>query len=292
MRKTNQLRTIISADGVGFHSAMSKVRKSVKAAATAFATFTATGLILATKEAVAFEKQMAEVNTIGNLTVGELEKVRKQVLDLSTEFGASTDELTGGLYQALSASIPKGNAIEFLRVATKAGIAGVTDTATAVDGLTTILNAYQKESSEAGKISDMMFATVKGGKLNFEELSNSVGKAAGTAKLLGVSVDELLSGFVTMTKKGFTADEASTMLTQTMQGLITPSEELKDIYGKLNVETGTAAVKTFGFQQLLQKLIERTDGTAEGFKRLIPGIRGFKGLSALAGRSAIRALMD
>ena len=95
------------------------------------------------KDFRAFEKQMAEIETLltgvdevmkDELTVG--------VVSLSKEFGFAVKDLTRGLYDIISATVPAGQAIDFLRIATKASIAGLATVAESVDILTSLYNAY------------------------------------------------------------------------------------------------------------------------------------------------------
>jgi len=119
------------------------------------------GIVLAMRRAQEFNKQMAQVATLADI---DLNKMKKQVRSLSVEFGLAKDELTKGLYDAISAGVPKENAFEFLRTASKTAIAGAATTAESVDLLTTAINAFGYEASDAEKVSDILFTAVKQGK--------------------------------------------------------------------------------------------------------------------------------
>ena len=90
---------------------------------------------------------------------------------MAVEFGESTEALTNGLYDILSASIPAEKALDVLTVAVKAAKAGMTDTATAADAITTVLNSYGLSAGRAQDVSDLLFTVVKRGKLTFADLS-------------------------------------------------------------------------------------------------------------------------
>jgi len=157
-------------------------------------------LVTMTKKAARFQKAMNEVNTIARLSRSELKDLGDEVLSLGAEIGATSEDLTSGLYQALSAGVPKDNVIEFLRVAGKSSIAGVTSLETAVDGLTTVMNAYGLESKDAMMVSDKMFQIVKDGKINFEQLAGNISKLAPMAKAAGLSMDEMSAAVATAVK--------------------------------------------------------------------------------------------
>lgn len=189
----------------------SAIKKSFAVAGTAIATFATKGAIDFTN----FEKKISEVFTLipdaGKDAFGKLEQ---GVRSLSVEMGVDLTDAVNGLYQAISAGVPHGSAIEFLETASKASIAGVSTLETSVGALTTIINGYGLEMEEAEKVSDILFSVVKNGVTNFTELGTNVGKVTPIASALGVEIDELGSLFVVLTKQmgaGKTA-EAGTAL--------------------------------------------------------------------------------
>lgn len=202
----------VEKEGTSFATKFgSAIKSAMRVAGTAIAGFATKGAVDFTK----FEKGITEVFT---LIPDAGEKAFKQLEDgvrsLSVEMGVDLNDAVKGLYQALSAGIPADNAIDFLKTASKASIAGVATLETSVGALTTILNGYGMEADEAGRVSDVLFSVVKQGVTNFTELGQNVGKVTPIASALGVSIEELGAMFVTLTKQmgaGKTA-EAGTAL--------------------------------------------------------------------------------
>lgn len=130
---------------------------------------TVTAMGLATREAMKFNKSMAEVSTLlSGTSKKDFELFKKEVLDFSSSIGIASDEVVPALYQAISAGIPKENVFDFLEVAGKSSIAGVTNLATSVDGLTSVVNAYGQDTISVNKASDLMFTTVRLGRLTLK----------------------------------------------------------------------------------------------------------------------------
>ena len=125
--------------------------------------------VKAAKEASNFEKELRKVSTLFKGDASEsMGKFRKEILDLSEKTGESVGILTGGLFDIVSAGV-KGSetvkgATELLDVASKAAIGGFTDTGTAVDVLTTILNSYKQTTEEAAAVSDKLITIARLGK--------------------------------------------------------------------------------------------------------------------------------
>lgn len=176
------------------------------------------------KMAADFEGSMREVNTMMGLSQEEFENLSDQVLETAKDVGKAPEEMSKALYQVVSAGIPAGEAIEFLGVAAKAAIAGVTDAETAVDGITTVINAFGMQASEAQHVADVMFTTVKGGKTTFEELSASLFQVAPIAASAGVEFEEVAAALATMTKQGVPTKIATTQLRAAIQSILKPTE--------------------------------------------------------------------
>jgi TP901 family phage tail tape measure protein len=146
------------------------------------------------------------------------DKMKKRLLDgareISTAYGIPVTDALQGMYNALSAGIPKENVVDFLRVASEAAKGGVASLADAVGAITTVLNGYGMEASKARDVSDVLFTTVVGGVTNFTELGANIGKVTPIAAALGVSFSDVGAMFADMTSKlgdGKTA-EAGTQL--------------------------------------------------------------------------------
>jgi len=117
------------------------------------------------KAFASFDKGMRGVFTLlPDLNDEIRNELTEGVKDLSEELGIASSKVVPALYQAISAGIPQENVLDFIRTAGKAAIGGVTDLETAVDGLTSVVNAYGAETMSASRASDIMFTAVRLGK--------------------------------------------------------------------------------------------------------------------------------
>ena len=151
----------------------------------------AIGLIAAIKHAHSFRVEMAGVSVMLGDNAHLTKEMSREIGILSATFGEAKNVLAKGLYDILSAGAPAAEAMEFLEVALRAAIGGATDTATSVDALTTVINAYGLAASDAGRVSDIMFQIVKDGKVTYAELAENIGKLAPIAKVAGLTLEEL-----------------------------------------------------------------------------------------------------
>lgn len=111
-----------------------------------------------------FEDAMAKVNTIADTTQVPLDELEKQILDLSSQTGISASEIADNVYNAISAGQKTGDAVNFVSNATKLAKAGFTDSASSLDILSTVMNAYGLEAEKVNNVSDMLIQTQNKGK--------------------------------------------------------------------------------------------------------------------------------
>ena len=133
-------------------------------------------------------------------------------IDLVKQYGFEIQDVNKALFDAISAGVPAGDAIAFLNESAKLAIGGVTDLGVAVDGTTSILNAYKLYVDQTATIQDAFFSAQKAGKTTVEELSSAIGQIAPIAANAKVPFQDLLAAISTLTTGGLSTDEATTSL--------------------------------------------------------------------------------
>ena len=245
------------------------------------------------KMGIDFEKSMAEVATlIPDISEKAFGKMKDDVLDLSAELGVATNQSVPALYQAISAGIPRENVMEFMTVASKVAIGGVTDLETAVDGLTTVVNAFGYETSEAGRVADVMFTGVKLGKTTMDELSASMFQAAPLAAALGLEIEDVVAATATLTKSGTPTNVAMTQIRQSMVALSKPTKEMADLLEKTGYASGEALLKSKGFAGALDILSEAAGGNKEMMAKAFGSVEALQAVLGLTGENAAMAAED
>lgn len=237
------------------------------------------------REASAFETKMKEVSTLLEDTSG-MEAVTKQLQEMSIELGAAPIDQAGALYQVISAGASdSAEAMETLRVANQLAIGGVTDVTTAADGLTSVLNAYGMEASEAINVSDAFFVAMKAGKTTVGELASSIGLVAPLAVQAGVSVDEMLGSVSALTKGGIKTSIAIRGMRQIMAQVIKPTEEAAKLSKQLGLEFNVAALQSKGLAGFLKDVKEKTGGSTDALAQLFGAVEAVVPVLALAGQA-------
>ena len=259
-------------------SAVRKTMEIVKTTIKRAMLVSAAGITLAVREAAKFEAQLNMVATMLSANVTRrMAAFKADIVALAKRFGESTQTLTKGLYDILSASISVFKAMDVLTVAVKAAKAGMTDTAVSADVITTVLNSYGMGADHAAEVSDKLFATVKRGKTTFEQLAGSLGKAAATSAIAGLSLEQLLAIIATATRAGVRIDEAMTSVVGTLSAFLKPSKDGAEVAKKYGVELSSAWLKANGLTEAIRRL---NKASAEELMTLIQNRRAFKALAA------------
>lgn len=235
----------------------------------------------------AFESAMAKVGTIADTTKVPLESLSSQVLQVSGDMHIGANEIAEAAYQAISAGQDTGNAVAFAGQASMLATAGFTSTTSAVDILTTALNAYGKGADEAGHVSDVLLTTQNLGKTSVDELAGSMGRVIPLAAAYNVSMENLSSGLAIMTANGIATAEASTytksMLNELGDTGSTVGKILQQQTGKSFAELN-ADGKSLG--DVLQVLYDSVGGNATKFAGLWSSVEAGTGALSLASSGA------
>lgn len=170
------------------------------------------GFFDCSEAAAQFETSTAMVATIADTSQKSLSSISKEARSYSNETGEAASDMAEATYQAISASINTADAAAFAGTATKLAVGGFTSATTAVDVLTTAINAYGLAASDATQLSDYLITTQNLGKTSVDQLAQSVGKVIPLASAYNVQMDNLSSAYAVLTANGIATAESGTYL--------------------------------------------------------------------------------
>ena len=278
-----------SLEGLG-SVASAALGLAAAAAASVTGALTA-GVTAAYKFGTAFETSLAKVSTIADTTVKSVSEISDEVLALSNDTGVAGTEINEALYQAISAGAETETAMQLVDVAVKSAKAGFTDTATAVDGLTSVLNTYQMATTDADELANKFLITQNLGKTTFDELAASIGRVAPTASSAGIPVEELLSSVAALTAQGINTAESMSGLKAAISGIIKPTDDAMKTAEALGIDFSVTALQTKGFSGFLDELKTATGGNVETMASLFGSVEGLNAMLTLTSDGGM-ALMD
>lgn len=230
---------------------------------------------------LSFEKSSQKMRTLVDESAVSFDSLQEQLLGISSTYGTSIDAVNESAYQALSASVKTEDLLTILDVAQKASIAGFTDSTTAIDGLTSVINAYGMSVEEADDLANKFLITQNLGKTTFGEIASSIGQIAPNAKIVGLSIEDVLAAIATLTAQGVTTDEAITQLNGAINSIIDPTKEAKEAAAQLGIEFNEEALRSKGLIQFLRDIKDAAGDDNDALTDMFGNIRGFKALAGL-----------
>ena len=271
----------------GLGAAFGKVNTSkvamLAAGTAAFAGLTA-AIVSSTRRAMEFESTMGDIGTLIGDDANKVERLSDEIRQLSREVPKSANELGGAAYHILSAGITDtAEAMETLEYSSKLAVAGLGSTEDAVDLMTGALNTFRSQNISAEHAANVFFETVRTGKTTVAELGQSFGRVSPLAATLGVKFEELQAATAALTTANIQTSQAHRGLRGAMTALMRPSAAMNDLLEEIGVESGRAAIETYGFVGTLRQLQDAADGNDEVLARAMGRVEGLNAVLSLAG---------
>ncbi|MEH2941236.1 phage tail tape measure protein [Lawsonibacter sp. JLR.KK007] len=221
------------------------------------------------KAAESFETSMAKVSTLADTSVVPLETLKTELVTLSGETGVAVGALAEAAYQALSAGVDTADVVNFVATATKTSAAGFTEASTAVDVLTTAINSYKLEGTEAERVASMLVKTQDEGKTSVGELAANMGRVIPSAAAYNVSLENLTTAYALLTKGGMNTAISTTNLGAMLDEL---AKSGSNVAGILEEQTGKSFAELMAsgsnLGDIMAILSDSANGDATAFSNL------------------------
>lgn len=263
-------------------SVASKALNGIIKGFAAVATASAGALVAVSKIGTEFESSFAQVETIMDTSQMSVEDMRSSIQNLSSEMGVSASELSGAVYNAISATGDTANAVSLVGDATRLATAGFTDAESALSVLTTTINAYGMSAADAESISDSLIQTQNLGVTTIDQLASAMGKAISTASAYNVNLGNLESAYVSLTKAGISTEESTTYISSMLNELGDTGSEVGKILKKETGKSfGTLMKEGKSLGDVIEVLSDHVDGSAESLMNLWGSAEAGKAANAI-----------
>lgn len=250
-----------------------------------------------TAESNQFTAAMKEANTMAGKDGAGFQQLKKQVSELSESIPIARDALAKGLYQVISNGVPEDNWMSYLEKSAKASVGGLADLQEVVKVTSTVIKNYGLSWEDAEKVQDKIQLTAKNGVTSFEQLAQALPKVASNAASLGITMDELMGAFATLTGVSGNTQEVATQIGAVMTALIKPSKEAQKMADEMGIKFDAAAIKSAGgLREFLTQLDTAVKKYAESsgvlekevYGRLFGSAEALRALSPLTGQLAAK----
>jgi TP901 family phage tail tape measure protein len=270
IKKTGQESEVSGKKVDALGKKMTDVGQKMTKAGKSLSTYV-TAPIMAAAAAIAkfgmdFETVMDKVATLAG--GADMDKLRQEVLDISSATGIAASTIAEAQYQALSSGVTPGQTRDILMAAAKSAKGGFTDAVGSIDGLTNALNAYALSADHATEVANKYLITQNLGKTTFGEIAANIGKVAPTAYNAGMSIDELLASVTSLTSQGIATETSMVGLKAALSNVIKPSKQAQDEAKKLGLDFSIAALQGKGWAAFLSEINAATQGDLDALGKL------------------------
>lgn len=281
-----------AAGAKGFEGQMARIGASTEKLGKSFTRSVSLPLagigVASVKMAQNFDLLISRLQGLAGVSAKQAKDWREQILKLAPVVGKAPAELANGLYQIASAGVKGKRAFEALTVSAKASAAGLGDTATVADAITSAMNAYAKSGLTAKQAADVLTSAVRDGKGEASAFAPVLGKVVAVASQLGVPFDQAAAALAQMTKLGVPADDAATQLSATFSGLLKTTPRAEKALEAMGLSSAglRQELREKGLLATLQTLNEKAKGSSVAMAEAFPNVRALRGILQLVGTAA------
>lgn len=262
-----------------------RISQKLSSVAGAFAPVSAAAAgagVAAGKMALNFEDSMADINTLLDDS-SHLAGYESAVKKISNETGLSLDNMSQGMYQAISSLGDGGEETEkIFNTMARSAKAGGAEVSDSVALISAGMKGYNDISGEtAQKISDLAFQTAKLGVTTFPEMAKSMQPLFPLANSLNLSFEDLFGSMATLTGVTGNTAEVSTQLKAVFSNLMAPTASMQKMIEKYGYSSGQAMLQSEGFAGMLEIVKNETGGQADKMAELFSSTEAVTAMTAL-----------
>jgi hypothetical protein len=191
----------------------------------------------AVKMAVDFDKSMTQIKSLVGVAGAEVDAMGERAKRMAADTGQSANAAAEALFFITSAGLRGEEAMQVLEASLKAAAVGLGETKTVADLATSAMNAYGSDVLSATDATDVMVSAVREGKLEADELAQSMGRVLPVASAMGVRFDEVGAAFAALSRTGTNAAEAATQVRGILTSLLKPTTDAQTALAEMGLST-------------------------------------------------------
>ena len=239
----------------------------------------------------AIDSEFAKIEGLVGESRQALQGMRDDLFDISTATGIGPQELSQALFNVESAGFRGAEAISVLDASARAAAAGLGETREVADAVTSAVNAYGIDTLSAAEATDTLVATVREGKVQTDELANSIGRVLPLASQMGVEFSEVGGTVAALTRIGANSRRAVTALNAALLQIQKGTPKTVEGLESMGLSLGQVEqmISDEGLLPTLQMLNERFAETDTKITDVFSNSRALRGVLGLIGKNAEQA---
>lgn len=218
------------------------------------------GFIGAINEAAKFEKQLDAFSAVSNATQAEYDAIRAKALQLGADTRYSANEIADSFIELGKSGVKAQDIIDGIGEAV-ANLSSATDIplADSATSLTTILNTFGLAATDAVRVVDLLAGAANSSSIDVQELITTITYAGASAKVSGISFEDLNTAIALLGKRGIAGSKAGTGLRQMLDKLLAPTNAGKEALRDLGIITADGANNLLDYQGNLKPIPDLLD---------------------------------
>lgn len=293
-RATNQFSGDLSRAGRGIIAITAGYRGLARSVAFAGGAFVGAASVTAGLKASIegfseFQDSLQQTVGLAGVAQDRIAGFSKQILELAPIVGKSPAELAKAFYFVASSGIAVSDAMNVVTQAAKDSAAGLGETQTVADAITSAMNAYGAANLSAAQASDVLVATVREGKGEATDFASVIGNVAALAAQLGVSFDQVGAALAAQTRLGTDAETSATQLQRVFSTLVKVTPQSAKAFASvgLNADELRATLgERGGLLKVLQQVQKAFGNNLPALAKAFGDVRAVRGVLALVGNQA------
>lgn len=245
------------------------------------------GLAAAARDAVGFEKQMANVQARLLTTGGNMRRLSNFALEL----GAKTQFSAGQAAAAMDELAAQGFSVKqifgVLPGTLNLAAASGTDLANAATIQAAALRGFGLEADQAGRVADVLAQTANRSAVDMDDLGETLKYISPVAKATGQSFESMLAAVGLMGNVGIKGSQAGTTLRTALVRLTNPTEKARGALETLHIEADKlrGPKGLLPIPQIMAQIVKGSQGVSKGTRNA--AIATIFGREALSGMVAL-----
>lgn len=197
-----------------------------------------------------FEAQMAKVGAKTEATRAEMKALNDEALKLGASSSLSASQVAVAMDELGAKGFDANKIIAAMPGLIAATEASGEDLTLVSDVVTSAINAYGMEASEASRVADVMAMSANKTAAGVGDLGYSFKYAAPVANTLGIKLEELAAATGMLVDKGLAGEQAGTALRMSLVRLSSPPKEAEKALKALNISAVDSNKKFKSLTQL------------------------------------------
>lgn len=255
----------------------------------------AAGGIEVGKQASDQATQFSQLQANTTLTNAQMTQVAAGIKEIAATSPAPIDQIATAFRHVTNEGFSTADALKIVKEAEMSAVSTGANLGDVGNALAIVMHDFSLKADDAGKAMNVLHLAAAQGNVTLEEFATASAKVWADAGRLGVSLTDAAGAMSSLTRAGYSAPQAATLLDGLMLKIINTTPAAKKEIEALSKATGVDLVTDFtqaglaarGLPGVLEDIQKATRGNSEEMFKLLPALRGGRGELALTSAEGI-----